>query len=168
MNKILSVFSIAFFLVSCGGQQDHIHSPKTAGFSVFEPGVSWAIGSDESIEVWKKWCDYHVSEDLDSIMMLASDTISISGANGELIENKEQLKGFLTQWFSESDISFEHMWATSVTNPEGDGGEWVLNGYSFEVSNDTMSNKANHFAGVYVKDGMVHQFSIFEQKLPQE
>ena len=51
---------------------------------------------------------------------------------------------------------------------DGDGGEWVLNGYNFEVTNDTITNTVNHFAGVYIKDGLVQQFSIYEQQLPKE
>ena len=101
-------------------------------------------------------------------MMLAADSIAINGPYGERINGKEQLSGFLSNWFASNDLKFEHQWATSVTNPKGDGGEWVLNGYSFEVSNDTMANTVNHFAGVYIKDGLVHQFSVYEQQLPKE
>lgn len=166
MNYFLVAISLTFLIVGCGNQQPA--EPKTAGFSVFEPGVSWATGSDESIDVWKSWCDHHVSEDLDAILMLASDSISINGPYGERINGKEQLSEFLSNWFASNNLKFDHQWATSVTNPKGDGGEWVLNGYSFEVSNDTMANNVNHFAGVYVKDGLVQQFSIYEQQLPKE
>ena len=166
MKKNLIAFSLTILLVSCGTQQPS--EPKTVGFSVFEPGVSWATGSDRSIDVWKNWCNQHMSEDLDAIMNLAADSISINGPFGEIINGKEQLGAFLANWFASNNLKFEHQWATSVTNPDGDGGEWVLNGYNFEVSNDTMTNTVNHFAGVYIKDGLVHQFSIYEQQLPKE
>ena len=31
-----------------------------------------------------------------------------------------------------------------------------------------MTNTVNHFAGAYIKDGLVQQFSIYEQQLPKE
>jgi len=166
MKNFIIVFSLIVSLISCGSKQQS--EPKTAGFSVFEPGVSWATGSDKSIDIWKNWCDQHMSEDLDAIMNLAADSIAINGPYGEKINGKEQLSSFLTNWFASNNLKFDHQWATSVTNPDGDGGEWVLNGYNFEITNDTMTNTVNHFAGVYIKDGLVQQFSIYEQQLPKE
>tara|TARA_B100000963_G_scaffold59490_1_gene47516 strand:+ start:593 stop:1093 length:501 start_codon:yes stop_codon:yes gene_type:complete len=166
MKNFIITFSLIFTLLSCTNQQTS--KPKTVGFSVFEPGVSWATGSNKSIDIWKNWCNHHMSEDLDAIMNLAADSIAVNGPYGEKINGKDQLGTFLTNWFASNNLKFDHQWATSVTNPDGDGGEWVLNGYNFEVSNDTVTNTVNHFAGAYIKNGLVHQFSIYEQQLPKE
>ena len=45
-----------------------------------------------------------------------------------------------------------------VTNPDGDGGEWVLNGYNFKQQ--MIQLQILSICSVYVGDGLVQQFSI--------
>ena len=33
-----------------------VEAPKTVGFMAGNESVKWALGSDEAIDVWAKWC----------------------------------------------------------------------------------------------------------------
>ena len=70
-----------------------VEAPKTVGFMAGNESVKWALGSDEAIDVWVKWCEYHNTQEIDKIMALAADNIEVSGPEGEYIKGKEALKG---------------------------------------------------------------------------
>ena len=141
-------------------------NPKTVGFLAGNDSVSWALGSDEAIDVWVKWVEYHNSQDIDKIMVLAAENIKIYGPEGEYIEGKQALKGFLKGWLTTANPKFRQQWATAVTNPNGNGIHWVHNAYMVDMTIDAKQITERHFAAVGVKDNLIQQFWIYSGKLP--
>ena len=169
-NQILLLLFILTF--SCTEQATKtettqaVEAPKTVGFMAGNESVKWALGSDEAIDVWVKWCEYHNTQEIDKIMALAADNIEVSGPEGEYIKGKEALKGFLEGWLGAANPKFRQQWATAVTNPNGNGMQWIHNAYMVDMTIDGQQVSERHFAAVGVKDDLIQQFWIYSGKLP--
>ena len=169
-NLILLLLSAIIF--GCGEQDKKIETiqafeaPKTVGFMTGNESVKWALGSDEAIDVWAKWVEYHNTKEINKIMSLAADNIEINGPEGEYIKGKEALKGFLEGWLTAANPKFRQQWATAVTDPNGNGMQWIHNAYMVDMTIEGQQISERHFAAVGVKDNLIQQFWIYSGKLP--
>ena len=168
-NQILLLLLVLTF--SCTEQATktdttHVEVPKTVGFMAGNESVKWALGSDEAIDIWAKWVAYHNTQEIDKIMALAADNIEVSGPEGEQIKGKEALKGFLEGWLGAANPKFKQQWATAVTDPNGNGMQWIHNAYMVDMTIDGELITERHFAAVGVKDNLIQQFWIYSGKLP--
>ena len=168
-NQILLLLLVLTF--SCTEQATkpditHVENPKTVGFMAGNESVKWALGSDEAIDIWAKWVAYHNTQEIDKIMALAADNIEVSGPEGEQIKGKEALKGFLEGWLGAANPKFKQQWATAVTDPNGNGMQWIHNAYMVDMTIDGELITERHFAAVGVKDNLIQQFWIYSGKLP--
>lgn len=145
-----------------------VETTRSVGFLAGNDSISWALGSDEAIEVWTKWVEYHNTQEIDKILTLASDNIKINGPEGEYIEGKEALKGFLGGWLTTANPKFRQQWATAVTDPNGNGIQWIHNAYMVDMTIDGEPTTERHFAAVGVKDNLIQQFWIYSGKLPSK
>lgn len=169
-NLILLLLSAIIF--GCGEQDKKIETiqafeaPKTVGFMTGNESVKWALGSDEAIDVWAKWVEYHNTKEINKIMSLAADNIEVSGPEGEYIKGKEALKGFLEGWLGAANPKFKQQWATAVTDPNGNGMQWIHNAYMVDMTIEGQQVSERHFAAVGVKDNLIQKFWIYSGKLP--
>jgi len=169
-NQILLLLLVLTF--SCTEQATKtdttqaVEAPKTVGFMAGNESVKWALGSDEAIDIWAKWVAYHNTQEIDKIMALAADNIQINGPEGEQIKGKEALKGFLEGWLGAANPKFKQQWATAVTDPNGNGMQWIHNAYMVDMTIDGELITERHFAAVGVKDNLIQQFGIYSGKLP--
>ena len=92
-----------------------------------DESIKLALASNEAIDFWVKWCEYHNTQEIDKIMALAADNIQIIGPEGEYIEGKEALKGFLEGWLTAANPKFKQQWTTAMTNHNVDGMQWICN-----------------------------------------
>ena len=171
MKKLILLLLLAITF-SCAEQATKIETaqaveaPKTVGFLAGNDSISWALGSDEAIDVWAQWVEYHNSQEIEKIMALAAENIKSNGPEGEYIEGKEALKGFLEGWLTAANPKFKQQWATAVTNPNGNGMQWIHNAYMVDMTIDGEQITERHFAAVGVKDNLIQQFWIYSGKLP--
>ena len=149
----------------------HAQSVEQAvGFAGDRPNT-FVLGNQESVDVWFKWCELHKSEDVEGIVALAGDNIRIEAPGGEVvIEGKENLKNFLTQWFADSEeVSVQQQWGVPVkfVNEQGTAinGDWLVTGFFLRVrANDKLTVEDNH-ANVYIEDGKVQYFKVFQHSI---
>ncbi len=169
-NQILLLLLVLTF--SCTEQATKtdttqaVEVPKTVGFMAGNESVKWALGSDDAIDIWAKWVEYHNTQEIDKIMALAADNIQINGPEGEYIKGKEALKGFLEGWLGAANPKFKQQWATAVTDPNGNGMQWIHNAYKVDMTIDGELITERHFAAVGVKENLIQQFWIYSGKLP--
>jgi len=53
-----------------------------------------------------------------------------------------------------------------VTDPNGNGMQWIHNAYMVDMTIDGELITERHFAAVGVKDNLIQQFWIYSEKLP--
>ena len=140
---------------------------KTVGFAG-SPDNSWMLGSQKNLDVWMKWCDLHMQKDIDGIMNLASDSITLEGPNNLTINGKDEFKAFITEWFKNNDITIKQEWGIPINFIDKDGnkddGDWIINGHKLNTRDgDNLTQEINH-ANVYVKDSKVQFFRIYNHK----
>ena len=168
---VLLLFTLSFGCAEQAektGNTQTVETPRSVGFLAGNDSISWALGSDEAIEVWTKWVEYHNTQEIDKILALAADNIKINGPEGEYIEGKEALKGFLGGWFTSANPKFRQQWATAVTDPNGNGMQWIHNAYMVDMTTEEQQITERHFAAVGVKDNLIQQFWIYSGKLPSQ
>ena len=124
-------------------------------------------GGQESIELWFKWMELHVSEDLDGILELAHDEIYIEAPEATL-NGKSALKEWLTAAFSNGDITVEHRWAVPLRFVNEDGsvnpGDWIVNDYVVNYKTDDNVTIDDSEANVYIVNDKVRYIKIFTFK----
>jgi hypothetical protein len=170
MNK-LKIFTLLTMVTLLGcTQQNQTKTDSTiesVGFAG-SPDNSWLLGSQENLDVWIKWCDLHTKKDIDGIMNIASDSITIEVPNNQTINGKDEFKAFITEWFENNDITIKQEWGIPINFIDKDGnkdeGDWIINGHKLNTKNgENMTQEINH-ANVYVKNGKVQFFRIYNHK----
>ena len=148
-------------------------TPENAvGFAESRPNT-FVLGNQTSVDVWLQWCALHETEDVDAIVALAGDNIRIEAPGGEfVIEGKEALQNFLTQWFSNNEkVSVQQQWGVPVkfVNDQGTpmNGDWLTTGFFLRIDNgNTVTIEDNH-ADVYIENGKVQYFKVFQHGVIQ-
>lgn len=161
MKKIVFTLMLITFL-ACESP------PKTAGFVKEFPGVTYTIGTDEAVDVWKKYIDYHNQKDLEGIAQLNHPDISIYAPDGSIIKGSDTHISFLKEWYaSAKNITWDLTWATAVKSPKDDG-QWVLSGMDQTVYMDTLTDRTSPMVSAYIKNNQVVAFYVKTAKIPSK
>jgi len=170
LNKmnILKTFTLltVLTLTACT-QQNKTTTDSTlesVGFTG-SPDNSWVLGSQENLDTWIKWCDLHTKKDINGILNLAWDSIRVKGPNNQSIEGKENFKSFITEWFKNYDVTVNQEWGIPINFMDKDGkkddGDWIINGHKLKTRKDAEMTIEDNHANVYIKDGKVRFFKIY-------
>ena len=85
----LKIFSLVIITLLFSCKQTYEASKKTSttqptiksvGFAG-SPENSWLLGRQENLDIWIQWCDLHAKKDIEGLLNLASDSISIKAPN---------------------------------------------------------------------------------------
>lgn len=158
---------LLLLLLACPLTALHAQEPSQFGFAGDRENT-FVQGTQNSIAIWKQWCALHAEGDVEGIVALAADNIRIEAPGGELvIEGKEQLAGFLTNWFSENEqVSVFLEWGVPLKfiNLEGNpiDGDWITSGFSLQVNNGSETSVEQNHANVYVLNDKVQFFRVFQ------
>ena len=120
MRKLF-ILILAVTFTACNAPAEQVG----AGFFTPVEGENYVIGSDEVTDVWVKYIDAHNNRDMDAIMEMNSDSISITGPDGARINGKEMHEQALTAWFEAEDPKWEIYWAMPYEGVNG-GATWVV------------------------------------------
>jgi hypothetical protein len=129
---------------------------------------TFVVGSQNSIAIWKQWCALHAEGDVEGIVALAADSIRIEAPGGEVvIEGKEQLEGFLNNWFDENEqVSVFPEWGAPLKfiNQEGNpiDGDWISSSFSLQINNGSETSVEQNHANVYILNDKVQYFRVFQ------
>jgi hypothetical protein len=138
---------------------------RAVGFSGGNADSSWLIGDQENLNIWLKWCDLQMKEDVDGIMSLAGDSITIEGLHNEIIHGKAELKEFFTGWFENYDMIIKQEWGIPINFIDKDGnkddGDWIINGHKLQTISSENVTREDNQANVYIKNSQVQFFKIY-------
>jgi hypothetical protein len=127
----------------------------------------YKTGDQESVELWFKWMELHVNEDIDGIMELAHEEIYIVAPEAT-ISGETQLKDWLLDTFSNGDLTVEQRWAVPLKYLREDGsinpGNWIINDYLINYKTDDGVVKDDSEANIYIIDGKIRYIKIFTHK----
>ncbi len=119
----------------------------------------WDFGQQSAADLWLQWGQYLTDENLEGILSIAGDSITIEVSGDDVINGKEELAERLGTWFETADVNFIPEWGVPIVyhdSPEDAAdGTWVFNGYRLEsMVGDTLTSFVRH-SNVYVSDGKI-------------
>ncbi len=164
MKKIKLIFLL---LLACPIIALHAQVSPQFGFAG-DRNNTFVVGSQNSIAIWKQWCALHAEGDVEGIVALAADSIRIEAPGGEVvIEGKEQLEGFLNNWFDENEqVSVFPEWGAPLKfiNQEGNpiDGDWISSSFSLQINNGSETSVEQNHANVYILNDKVQYFRVFQ------
>ena len=151
-----------------------LSSPNVKGQNAFgfagDRENAWIVGSAESLSIWKQWCELHSQADVQGITAIASDNIRIDAPGGEFsINGKEQLTGFLSDWFANNKVNVSFGWGVPIKfiNQEGNpiNGDWITSGFFLEIDDGSKTIVEENHANVYIENGKIQYFKVFQHKV---
>tara|TARA_B100000927_G_scaffold116377_1_gene94176 strand:+ start:111 stop:611 length:501 start_codon:yes stop_codon:yes gene_type:complete len=157
MRKLF-ILILAVTFTACNAPAEQVG----AGFFTPVEGENYVIGSDEVTDVWVKYIDAHNNRDMDAIMEMNSDSISITGPDGARINGKEMHEQALTAWFEAENPRWETFWAMPYKAVQS-GSTWVIAGHRMTL--DMQGEEVNVWSMIdaEIVDGKVSRFFVYNR-----
>ena len=162
MRKLfILIFAVTF--TACNAPAEQVG----AGFFTLQEGEKFVVASDDITNVWVDYIDAHNERDMEAIMAMNSDSISIVGPDGSRIIGKEMHEQALTAWFAAEDPKWEIYWAMPYVGVNG-GETWIIAGHSVTLNVEGEEVKLNSMIDGEIVDGKVKRFFVYNMSLPAE
>lgn len=135
MKKTITSILTILILSNCSQQEiskNNIEEKKsisTAGFSNiwdYKASGGIMIGNQKSVDLLNEYIEFHNERNYEKIREMDSDSIQISGPNGESINGSDEHIPFLKEWFNNANTTWKPIWGTSIKNVNDDNGSMVL------------------------------------------
>ena len=139
--------------------------PQGAGFFTAQPGEKYITGSDDVTDVWVKYIEAHNNRDIDAIMSMETDSISITGPDGSRINGKEMHEQALNAWFPSEDPKWEIYWAMPYKAISKDQ-SWVIAGHWVDLTVEGETVRKAHMIDARIVDGLVDLFYVYQLDVP--
>ena len=162
MRKLL-ILIFAVIFTACNAPVE----PQGAGFFTAQPGEKYITGSDDVTDVWVKYIEAHNNRQIDAIMSMETDSISITGPDGSRINGKEMHEQALNAWFPAEDPKWEIYWAMPYEGVNG-GATWVVAGHAVTLNVEGEEVKVNSMIDGELIDGKVNRFFVYNMAVPAE
>ena len=138
-----------------------------AGFFTPQPGVKYVVGSDDVMDVWKKYIDAHNNRDLELIASMNIDSTDLGNfrilsPNGQIILGSDTQIEFLKGWFEAENPKWKTNFSFSM-RVEGQKGEWVITGSEVKKTVDGEEVTTYDVADVYIEDGKIGAFWVYSR-----
>ena len=135
MKKTITSILIILILSNCTQQEISNNNVEektpvtTAGFSnIWDYNASGGlmIGNQKSVDLLNEYIMFHNERNYEKIREMNSDSIQISGPNGESINGSDEHIAILKEWFKNANTTWKPIWGTSIKNVNDDNGCMVL------------------------------------------
>ena len=135
MKKTITSILTILILSNCSQQEiskNNIEEKKsisTAGFSNiwdYKATGGIMIGNQKSVDLLNEYIEFHNERNYEKLREMDSDSIQISGPNGESINGSDEHIPFLKEWFNNANTTWKPIWGTSIKNVNDDNGSMVL------------------------------------------
>tara|TARA_B100000965_G_scaffold246929_1_gene207307 strand:- start:4325 stop:4837 length:513 start_codon:yes stop_codon:yes gene_type:complete len=159
--KKLFILILAVTFTACNSPADQVG----AGFFTGAEGEKYVVGSDDITDVWVNYIKAHNERDMEAIMSMETDKISIAGPDGSTINGKEMHAEALTAWFEAENPMWDIYWALPY-EAVGSGSTWIVVGHSMTLTVDGQEVKKNSMIDAEIVDGLVNRFFVYDMMLP--
>jgi hypothetical protein len=159
--KKLFILILAVTITSCNVQVEQVG----AGFFTGAEGEKYVVGSDDITDIWMNYIKAHNERDMDAIMSMETDSISIVGPDGSTVKGKEMHAETLNGWFAAEDPKWDIYWALPY-EAVGSGSTWIVVGHSMTLTVEGEEVKKNSMIDAEIVDGLVNRFFVYDMMLP--
>ena len=183
LKKIMKKLSLLFtflIMVSCNNtavkkvadsmtpDAEIVEVDKKAGYmKTADTQYDLSLGDQAAVDLWDKYIEAHNNQDLEAIMAMESETITILGPDGVVTKGKEAHSKFLEEWFKAANPKWSNYFSVPVkVNWDEQPGTWVTNGHNLTLTVDGVESTTGNIADVYIEDGLVQMFYVFSRELP--
>ena len=178
--KKLSLLFMFLIMVSCNNtavqkvadsmtpDAEIVEVAKKAGYmKTADAQYDLSLGDQAAVDLWDKYIEAHNNQDLETIMAMESETITILGPDGVVTKGKEAHSKFLEEWFKAANPKWNNYFSVPVkVNWDEQPGTWVTNGHNLTLTVDGVESTTGNIADVYIEDGLVQMFYVFSRQLP--
>ena len=107
MKKIIIVLAVIISACNPQVEKETAKEQKGAGFFLPVEGEKFVVASDSLTEIWMNYIKAHNDRDLETIMSMNTDSISIEDQDGRLIQGNEMHIAALDSWFTAENPKWE-------------------------------------------------------------
>tara|TARA_B100000497_G_C7695845_1_gene424993 strand:+ start:228 stop:758 length:531 start_codon:yes stop_codon:yes gene_type:complete len=166
MKKIIIVLAVIISACNPQVEKETAKEQKGAGFFLPLEGEKFIVASDSLTEVWMNYIKAHNDRDLETIMSMNTDSISIEDQDGRLIQGNEMHIAALESWFTAEDPKWEVYWAMPYKAVNG-GEEWIIAGHQVTVTIDGKEKVQLQMIDGQIENGKIKQFYIYSRGIPE-
>jgi len=165
MRTLLLILIIAFAACNPAIEKE-VAEPIGAGFFLPEEGEKFVVASDSVTDVWMRYIEAHNNKDINAIMAMNSDSITIHGPDGAVIEGKENHEMALNAWFPAENPNWKVYWAMPYKGVTG-GAEWIVAGHEVTLTQEGQKNVQLHMIDAEIENGKVRQCYVYSKDIPK-
>ena len=161
MKKTITSILTILILSNCSQQEiskNNIEEKKsisTAGFSNiwdYKASGGIMIGNQKSVDLLNEYIKFHNERNYEKIREMDSDSIQISGPNGESINGSDEHIPFLKEWFNNANTTWKPIWGTSIKNVNDDNGSLVLSVFDNTTILPDTTIRTNELIQAYINN----------------
>ena len=161
MKKTITSILTILILSNCSQQEiskNNIEEKKsisTAGFSNiwdYKASGGIMIGNQKSVDLLNEYIKFHNERNYEKIREMDSDSIQISGPNGESINGSDEHIPFLKEWFNNANTTWKPIWGTSIKNVNDDNGSMVLSVFDNTTILPDTTIRTNELIQAYINN----------------
>lgn len=161
MKKTITSILTILILSNCSQQEiskNNIEEKKsisTAGFSNiwdYKASGGIMIGNQKSVDLLNEYIEFHNERNYEKIREMDSDSIQISGPNGESINGSDEHIPFLKEWFNNANTTWKPIWGTSIKNVNDDNGSLVLSVFDNTTILPDTTIRTNELIQAYINN----------------
>ena len=165
MKKLLLILAVIITACAPPLEKETVKEQEGAGFFLPLEGEKFVVATDAVTDVWINYIKAHNDHDVEAIMSMNADSISINAEDGRVIQGKEMHKAALDAWFTAEDPKWEVYWAMPYKAVTG-GEEWIIAGHKVTTTVDGVENVVLHMIDGQVEDGKIKQFFVYSKDVP--
>ena len=161
MKKTITSILTILILSNCSQQEisnNNLEEKKpitTAGFSNiwnYKASGGIMIGNQKSVDLLNEYIKFHNERNYEKIREMDSDSIQISGPNGESINGSDEHIPFLKEWFNNANTTWKPIWGTSIKNVNDDNGSLVLSVFDNTTILPDTTIRTNELIQAYINN----------------
>ena len=176
MKNLLFISLLLMGLTSCQTptQKETNHSNETTviGYEFNDKGEKLnIIAGDVGItKIYLDLIQAHNDRNLDKIVEMYAEDITVYGSNGSIIKGRDTIKQFLGDWFKSSNPHWKVIWmvTNTVEHKEGENEHWLTTGQEFTDTIDGKETMKHIVADVNIVDGKIKKMNIYARAKEQE
>lgn len=174
MKNYIVALVLAVFTYSCETNVQAVADNPPAGYlSTADGKFDARDGNPANLELWDKYIEAHNNQDLDVIREMNADSTEQFGgfriidAKGAIVDSPDAHIERLSGWFELENPKWNTYFSYTM-KVDGQIGEWVISGHVLTRNVDGNEISTYDVADVYIEDGKIGAFWIYERAFSSE
>jgi|TARA_B100001093_G_scaffold202812_1_gene194809 hypothetical protein len=174
MKNYIVALVLAVFTYSCETNVQTVADNPPAGYlSTADGKFDARDGNPANLELWDKYIEAHNNQDLDVIREMNADSTEQFGgfriidAKGAVVDSPDAHIERLSGWFELENPKWNTYFSYTM-KVDGQIGEWVISGHVLTRNVDGNEISTYDVADVYIEDGKIGAFWIYERAFSSE